>query len=922
MMNRALLQRQMFREGGAAVPNQYKGFSKLPQEVQMKMNPELAKKYETGGGVAGLMSQQDMAVMPMGSPPMDQPPVAAQPGMDPELLMGALQNAAETTGDLEEASDFESMMNQFSGENKSEEERRNDLASIVGPEDASQTPDSVLTLVTPVVQMAMVDEGIAPMAREAMDVPVQGDMAGGIMSMTGAGNEPPENFKLGGEVRRRGDEDPVQYFQKAGAVVPMTDYNQQIGKTAEDLLPVFQKFMPTKDPELAKRQLQSDILFDIANTALAFSAPMAGERAGMSPAERLAFAAQQTKLLPTISARTAQSRKEQAAQEQAARSGALQAAVGLEQEKLKTIAGERKTVIGGNLELIKNAQTLAAKKAEGVSSRAHDKEMQTNLYGLKTALEKIKQGQKFKYDTKLNEQKGEIEKGIEKLKEAIEINKINIKHEDALEIVNKEYGFKKGLANINNTAALERKIKDIESNEKIANKRIASNEVIATEKNNTQILINENNNNIKKARLDFDKKVQEDKLNQLDITNAQALLDFDLKKAELERKKLADSLRYETDQAKLALQREKLEKYDLRIAELKEFETLSDVERKNKEFEFKQSVQNDLNKYRDRSLDLKAELNQITRANNVMNQKYKKMDLDLKTQAAKLELFGKGVKGRVLNIITDAKRYTDYRNGADDNVFETAVQEYASKQTDLQGVTTERELPPYLKEILIERLDQGLSIPDIPFYKLGLTEDQINKYGPVNPEKGEEIFNKIIDGDVDLTKATGFGSTINMGFRWIAGQIAEIGPGSGDILSETSQGKKMLNALANATEGFLREAVSGDRLDKETIALIRQDIMRPTGFVTDANAVGQLRQTRDTMLSAKEEQRTIVNSPRGTFKDDQVAKARRTILMINKLVNNYNIAIRSYERFGGLAKQGSGSSKRVMKNIFKRRQTD
>ena len=132
----------------------------------------------------------------------------------------------------------------------------------------------------------------------------------------------------------------------------------------------------------------------------------------------------------------------------------------------------------------------------------------------------------------------------------------------------------------------------------------------------------------------------------------------------------------------------------------------------------------------------------------------------------------------------------------------------------------------------------------------------------------------------------------------------------------------MLNALANSTEGFLRAAVSQDRLDKETISLIRQDIMRPTGFMTDANAVGQLRQTRDTMLSAKEEQRAIVNSPRGTYKDDQVAKARRTILMINKLVNNYNIAINRYEKFGGLAKQGSGASKRVMKNIFKRRQTD
>ncbi|MAK54842.1 MAG: hypothetical protein CML17_03190 [Pusillimonas sp.] len=50
-----------------------------------------------------------------------------------------------------------------------------------------------------------------------------------------------------------------------------------------------------------KRQTQAQILFDIANTALAFGT--AGSRPGMSPAERLAEAAQETKLLPTIGAR-------------------------------------------------------------------------------------------------------------------------------------------------------------------------------------------------------------------------------------------------------------------------------------------------------------------------------------------------------------------------------------------------------------------------------------------------------------------------------------------------------------------------------------------------------------------------------------------------------------------------------------------
>ena len=44
MMNRGVLQRQMFANGGQAVPNEYKGFSKLPEEVQMRMDPAAARK--------------------------------------------------------------------------------------------------------------------------------------------------------------------------------------------------------------------------------------------------------------------------------------------------------------------------------------------------------------------------------------------------------------------------------------------------------------------------------------------------------------------------------------------------------------------------------------------------------------------------------------------------------------------------------------------------------------------------------------------------------------------------------------------------------------------------------------------------------------------------------------------------------------
>jgi hypothetical protein len=63
------------------------------------------------------------------------------------------------------------------------------------------------------------------------------------------------------------------------------------------------------DPAEQRNLTQAQMLFDIANTALAFST--AGSRPGMSPAERLAEAAVETKLFPTIAARSAAQQEQQ-----------------------------------------------------------------------------------------------------------------------------------------------------------------------------------------------------------------------------------------------------------------------------------------------------------------------------------------------------------------------------------------------------------------------------------------------------------------------------------------------------------------------------------------------------------------------------------------------------------------------------------
>jgi hypothetical protein len=966
MMNRALLQGQMFANGGAAVPNEFKGFSKLPEDVQMKMNPALAKKYEEGGdvtqgfdpanpynvakffrdnpgttvsdynnyfgtnldpkefgifekpkpmeegGVAGLMSQPDMAAMPMGS---------TQEAVDPAVLETALQGASEEVGDLEQAGDFKSMMDQFSGEEKSEEERRDDLASIVGQEDAAQTPDSVLALVTPVVQISMLDQGIAPMAQEAMDTPVEGDMAGGIMSMTGAGNEPPVNFNQGGEVLRRGDEDPVQFF-KVGGVAPMTDYQQKVGETAQALLPTFQQFMPTTDPDVAKQRLQSDILFDIANTALAFSAPMEGERPGLSAAERLALATQKTQLLPKIQQRTAKSAAEQKAQETAIKSGALQAALGMETARLKQVGAERVTSLKEAQENARTVKTLDFKRKEGVNERTHKTALANQETQLKMALQVLE----GKQDLASISAKATYEDALQKLKGQQKINELGIEQENKLEQINKEIIGRKDLAKINNIASMEEVIKKIESTEGIEAAKITSRELIATEKNNTDRLINQNNIAQKDRRLKLDKVRESNLVADRQAKNQQAIAELDLKKVTEARQTLEGlrdfELRKEAglrDEKKLALLEKELNEVKIAETEIKRFTAENRAENDAAVLEFKNKELNKLVEYRNTSNNLKAELNQITRSNNVVNQQLKEKEITLKTHKAQLETFGTGLEGRTLNIVTDAKRFTAYADGANDPQFETAIQNYVAKTTDIKGETTEKELPPYLQDVLKQRLQKGLTIPNIPLSKLNLSKAEMEAFGPISEEKGNAAVTKIIDPNVDLTDATGFVSSLKSGMRFLAGQASEIGVGSGDVFKETSAGRKMLNALANSTERFIREATN-DRLDVQSLARLQKELVRPSGFRTDADALSQLEVTRNVMQKTKEELQDIIDNPK-KYRDVSLDKARKAITLTSGLIDEYGTAINSYKRFGGFREQGGGSEQ-LFKNIIKKRKTN
>ena len=218
---------------------------------------------------------------------------AMQQGIDPAVLEGMLGDYSSQMNSLDNAEDYETVMNGIRGDEMPLEARYSELAEIVGPEDAQATPESVLALVQPVMQLAAVDQGIGGLVEDEMNTPIVGPMADGIMSTVNLGapeGAAPVNFNQGGAVQ----------YMAPGGVVPsrlqssfderQSLYNSIIGPQAYN----------QADLDAERDLTQAQMLFDVAGTALQFATP--GERQ-MSPAQRLAQAATDTQLFEKIGAR-------------------------------------------------------------------------------------------------------------------------------------------------------------------------------------------------------------------------------------------------------------------------------------------------------------------------------------------------------------------------------------------------------------------------------------------------------------------------------------------------------------------------------------------------------------------------------------------------------------------------------------------
>lgn len=313
-MNRGVLDRQMFKKGGQVFPD-LSGDGKVTR-----------KDILMGRGV---LPMQEGGMVP-----------AEQQGIDPMAMEAALGQAAQQFTAIDGAQNYEEMMNAIRGDQQSIGERRDELADLVGPEDAQQTPESVLTLLQPVIQLAAVDQGIGGLAEGAMgSAAVEGPMAEGIMSTVNMAPEQAPMPMEGGA--------PVQGF-RYGGVVKMAEGGNPFMARTKALMPEYQELYkdilggtPAEDLAEQRRLSQAQALFDIAQAGFAFAQPGSRRQSAVS---RLGEAITETQLFPKIGARAAELKgfeREQDRQQRALDLTALQGAMGqTERERASAAAKE------------------------------------------------------------------------------------------------------------------------------------------------------------------------------------------------------------------------------------------------------------------------------------------------------------------------------------------------------------------------------------------------------------------------------------------------------------------------------------------------------------------------------------------------------------------------------------------------------
>ena len=220
-----VMQRPLFRaSGGEAFPD-LSGDGKVTQKDILMGRGVIPRGMEEGG-LAALMPGPEAAMMQEG---MADPAMMEGGPLNPAEaafagdILGAREEGeqmglgylAQTMDGIDNASNTEELINSIRGKAQPLEARVQELATFVGEEDAMRTPESVLTMVQPVIMMTeegAIDSGVGELIQGVMgDTEMSPEMGQGVGALMAQGQPAPEMVQ-------DPMAQPVQQFYQGGAV--------------------------------------------------------------------------------------------------------------------------------------------------------------------------------------------------------------------------------------------------------------------------------------------------------------------------------------------------------------------------------------------------------------------------------------------------------------------------------------------------------------------------------------------------------------------------------------------------------------------------------------------------------------------------------------------------------------------------------
>jgi hypothetical protein len=252
--------------------------------------------------------------------------------------------------------------------------------------------------------------------------------------------------------------------------------------------------------------------------------------------------------------------------------------------------------------------------------------------------------------------------------------------------------------------------------------------------------------------------------------------------------------------------------------------------------------------------------------------------------------------------------------------LETAITTLATPVTSYNPLTgqleeTKPKLPRGLQDALYQRIQADLPMPfgNTNFAKGGEVQKMQMGGVPRNdptavleafglgpqqqPIREEDIQlpGRIIEPGVDLTQGTGFLRPLKEPFRAATSYAKEAGLYGGEpVFGEAAEATAQLTTLGNVTQRFIRESVGGRAL-KDEIQALAEELAKPEGVQTRERTYEKLVNMRNQLMEIQDFAISMVDTPE-KFRQTDLVQARKDLRLLQPLLENYDVAITSFEQ--------------------------